>query len=70
MIQCVICGAGLADVEDAVAAGWLPGFWIAEQEVGPVCNHCSVTYLTMAEDGEFEVKRQHRPLARSWLALQ
>jgi len=70
MIECVICGATLPDVEDAIDAGWLPAFWVDKVEAGPVCVRCSVTYLVLTDDGEFEVRPQHRQVARCWLTLQ
>jgi hypothetical protein len=69
MIACAICGTTLPDVEDAIAAGWLPSFWVDEQEIGPACDRCSMTYLTLADDGEFEPQPQHSQVARCWVAL-
>lgn len=63
MIECVICGAGLVDVEDAIEAGWLPAFWVDAVEGGPVFARCSVMYLILAEDGEVVVQQQHRQVA-------
>lgn len=56
MVECYFCGRQVADVDQAIDAGWIPDFWDGEDEVGePVCPECCEAKLQYDEDtGDFE----------------
>ena len=56
-IACDICGATVANVGEAVAAGWIPGYYQPGAEDAtcePVCGACVHAHLECDdESGEF-----------------
>jgi hypothetical protein len=55
MIECYFCGAQVATVPDAIAAGWWPYFVRDGREVAePFCPACAANVLTLSADGEYE----------------
>lgn len=55
---CVLCGAHMPDIQQAIELGWHPDFWDDEEHCdGPVCPQCQAAYLTLEEEsGEFVLK--------------
>ena len=53
MFQCDICGATVPDIDAAIAADWLPEYWVGDDCRGPACATCA-TAMRIAPDGEIE----------------
>lgn len=55
-LTCYFCGAVEQLVEDAVDDGWIPSFWVGdEEELSPVCASCQAEHLREGKDGELEL---------------
>lgn len=57
-MECTLCDDGtVADIDEAIEEGWMPTFWIGEDEqLGEVCPTCIEKYLEEGMDGEYELK--------------
>jgi hypothetical protein len=56
-MECTLCEDGtVADIEEAIEEGWMPSFWVDEEEYGCVCPTCIDKYLEEGMDGEWELK--------------
>ena len=56
-MKCSICGMEVETIDEAIdTGGWIPYFYEAEKEHGPVCPSCAETMIDMGEDGEMELK--------------
>ena len=60
---CVLCKSELpegtdefSNIDAAIDAGWIPSFWVEEEEYYCVCPVCTEKYLQQGPDGEFELK--------------
>lgn len=69
-VECCFCAAQVESVEAAIDAGWLPSFFIGENETSePVCPSCEATCLVEGEGGEMEVCADSRALMESLAQL-
>jgi hypothetical protein len=59
-MKCTVCATSLDSIEDIVEKGWIFCFFDGEVEHGPICPDCSDFLLSMADDGEYEVKEEYR----------
>jgi hypothetical protein len=55
-MQCSLCEKELPDIESGIAEGWMPQFYVGEQEYDIACPACSKKYLQTGVDGEIELK--------------
>ncbi len=60
MVRCAICGIEAESIEHAIQLNWTSGFFEYDAEHGPVCPSCSEQLLTVADDGEFELREEYR----------
>jgi hypothetical protein len=50
-MECTLCEDGtVADIEEAIEEGWMPSFWVDEEEYGCVCPTCIDKYLEEGMD--------------------
>ncbi len=59
-MKCTICGTSINSVEDVLNEDWTFSFFDGEDEHGPLCPSCSAILLSMANDGEYELKREYK----------
>jgi len=60
MMKCAICGISIDSVEKMLEMDWIASFFEGDEEHGPLCPSCTDILLTMAPDGEFELKEEYR----------
>jgi len=47
-------------IDEAIDEGWIPYFYEGETEHEIACPGCTEVFLETSEDGEMEVKAEHR----------
>ena len=60
MMNCAICGISTESVEDMIGQDWVSSFFDGDEEHGPICPSCSEMLISIAPDGEFELKEEYR----------
>lgn len=61
MIRCRLCPAEVAEVPQAIDAGWIPSFFDGPREIWePACGACVAQKMTYAGDGETEIRPEFR----------
>ena len=58
-MKCAICGIEIETIDKAIESGWIPYFYEAEVEHGPVCSSCAETMIDVGEDGDMELKAEY-----------
>ena len=56
-------------IEETIDQDCLPSFYETEEEYGPVCSSCAETMMGMGEDGEMELKAEHRGKVSIWMGI-
>lgn len=59
-MNCTICGISADNIEDILSENWTLSFFDGNDEHGPLCPLCSEILLSMANDGEYELKREYQ----------
>jgi len=59
-MKCVICGASIESVTEALELEWAPCFFEGDDLHGPACPDCCETLLLVSEDGDFELRDEFR----------
>ena len=68
---CVLCGAVMPDIHQAIDEGWIPSFFDGEEPCdGPVCNECVMKYMEMDESGETVLKQLKGEYVSEWATGQ
>ena len=61
MIRCILCPREIAEIEDAIDAGWIPSFFDGPEEIYfPACGECVAQKMLYAGDGETEIRPEFR----------
>jgi hypothetical protein len=56
-MKCTLCEKAAPDDMDVVIEeGWMPNFYVGEEEFDIACPECSEKYLHTGYDGEIELK--------------
>jgi DNA-directed RNA polymerase subunit RPC12/RpoP len=58
-MKCTLCEKEIGDIESAIEEGWMPQFYVGEQEYDVACPTCSEKYLQMGADGEMELRPEY-----------
>lgn len=59
-MKCTICGTSINSIEDVLKEDWTVSFFDGDDEHGPLCPSCSEILLSMANDGEYEIKKEYK----------
>jgi len=58
-MKCTLCEDGtVAGVEEAIEEGWIPNFYVGDDEYDCACPTCIEKYLIAGEDGEWELAEE------------
>jgi hypothetical protein len=55
-MKCALCEIEIVGTGAAVEAGWIPYFYVNDDEYGPACSACAEMYLQEDAEGECEMK--------------
>ena len=58
-MKCAICGLKVETIEEAIEQNWIPTFYEAALEHGPLCSSCAETMICMGEDGVMALKAEY-----------
>ena len=59
-MKCTVCGTSIDSIEEIVDKKWTFYFFDGKDEHGPLCPSCSELLLSMAQDGEYELKEEYK----------
>ncbi|MBW1763651.1 MAG: hypothetical protein JRJ23_02760 [Deltaproteobacteria bacterium] len=59
-MKCVVCKTSANEADNIIEDNWVPCFYEGDSEHGPVCPFCSGELLSVAPDGEFELKKKYK----------
>lgn len=58
-MECALCEEEIVDIESAIEEGWIPYFYVGEQQYDVACPACDEKYLQMGADGEMELRPEY-----------
>ena len=66
--NCYFCDVPMGDVDAAIDAGWIPGFWDGDSNIPyPVCPSCQQVHIGQDETGEDVLLRTNLEEVKAFL---
>jgi len=59
-MKCSICGISPDSIDEIIEQEWISYFFEGDEEHGPICPSCSEKLISIASDGEYELKDEYR----------